>query len=115
MKADDTAMKDNITALRDKYIKNIQRFVLMDDTFMRKVFEDKECAELLLRIILNRDDLTVNSVTSQQCVNNLQGRSVQLDIYAVDKNNRHYNIEVQRDDRGTVPGTGALQQQPYGR
>ncbi len=95
--------KDNMSILRDKYLKSIQRFVLMDDTFMRKVFEDKECAELLLRIILNRDDLTVNSVTSQQRINNLQGRSVQLDIYAVDKNNRHYNIEVQRDDSGAVP------------
>jgi len=95
--------KDNISILHDKYLKNIKRFVLMDDTFMRKVFEDKECAELLLRIILNRDDLTVESVDSQQYVNNLQGRSVQLDIYAVDKNNRHYNIEVQRDDDGAVP------------
>ncbi len=103
MKAGDAALKDNIKALRDKYIKNIQRFVLMDDTFMRKVFEDKECAELLLRIILNRDDLTVEKAETQHCLNNLQGRSVQLDIYAVDKNKRHYNIEVQRDDNGAIP------------
>ena len=31
---------------------------------------------------------------------NLQGRSVRLDILAVDRNNRAYNIEVQRSDRG---------------
>ena len=37
----------------------IRNFRLMDDTFMSKVFEDKACAELLLRIILGRDDLTV--------------------------------------------------------
>lgn len=37
----------------------IRNFRLMDDTFMSKVFEDKACAEPLLRIILGRDDLTV--------------------------------------------------------
>lgn len=30
----------------------------------------------------------------------MQGRSVRLDILAVDRNNRAYNIEVQRSDRG---------------
>jgi len=33
---------------------------------------------------------------------NLQGRSVRLDILAVDHANRIYNIEVQRSDRGAV-------------
>lgn len=31
---------------------------------------------------------------------NLQGRSARLDILAVDEENRVYNIEIQRDDRG---------------
>ena len=33
-------------------------------------------------------------------IKNLQGRSVRLDILAVDEQNRAYNIEVQRSDRG---------------
>ena len=82
-----------------QYIRN---FRLMDDDFMGKVFEDTACAEFLLKIILNRDDLTVREVHGQHDLKNLQGRSVRLDILAVDHANRVYNIEVQRSDRGAV-------------
>ena len=69
---------------------------------MAKVFEDKKCVELLLKIILEKD-LTVEKVVSQYSIKNLQGRSIRLDIYAVDINNKHYNIEVQRDNGGAAP------------
>ena len=77
----------------------------MDDTFMCKVFEDKSCAELLLRVILNRDDLTVVRVVSQFGIKNLQVRSARLDIYAVDDKEKHYDVEVQRSDDGAAPIT----------
>lgn len=67
---------------------------------MSKVFEDTECAEFLLQIILNRDDLKVKKSNSQYSIKNLQGRSVRLDILAVDRQNRVYNIEIQRNDKG---------------
>lgn len=73
---------------------------LLDDDFMNKVFEDKACAEFLLQIILQRSDLKVAQVHVQHEVKNLQGRSARLDILAVDEENRVYNIEIQRDDRG---------------
>lgn len=52
------------------------------------------------QIILNRDDLTVQEVHGQHDLKNLQGRSVRLDILAVDQENHTYNIEVQRNDHG---------------
>lgn len=52
------------------------------------------------RCVLKRDDLTVKEVHGQYSIKNLQGRSVRLDILAVDRENRAYNIEVQRSDRG---------------
>ena len=73
---------------------------LLDDDFMQKVFEDKACTEFLLQIILNRTDLKVLRVNGQQDIKNLQGRSVRLDIVAVDADNRVYNIEIQRSDKG---------------
>ena len=73
---------------------------LIDDDFMAVVFEDRSCAEFLLQIILKREDLTVREVHGQYGIKNLQGRSVRLDILAVDEQNRAYNIEVQRSDRG---------------
>ena len=81
-------------------LERIRNFRLMDDDFMSKVFEDKDCAEFLLRIILERDDLTVQEVHGQHDLKNLQGRSVRLDILAVDHANRTYNVEVQRSDHG---------------
>ena len=73
---------------------------LIDDDFKAAVFEDRTCAEFLLQIILKRDDLTVKEVHGQYSIKNLQGRSIRLDILAVDQKNRAYNIEVQRSDRG---------------
>ena len=73
---------------------------LIDDDFMAAVFEDRTCAEFLLQIILKRDDLTVKEVHGQYSIKNLQGRSIRLDILAVDQKNRAYNIKVQRSDRG---------------
>lgn len=53
-------------------LRRIRDFRLMDDNFMSKVFEDKPCAEFLLRIILNRDDLKVKEVHGQHDLNNIQ-------------------------------------------
>ena len=86
-----------------KHEEDLQRlpvFRLLQDDIMSKVFEDKNCVEFLLQIILKRDDLKVTSVSSQYVIKNLQGRSVRLDILAVDRQNQVYNIEIQRSDRG---------------
>lgn len=82
-------------------LQKLQEFSLMDDEFMTKVFEDSlECTELILRIILDKQDLQVKSVRTQYTIKNLQGRSVRLDIFADDSEDKKYNIEIQRDDRG---------------
>lgn len=81
-------------------LQRIREFRLIDDDFMAAVFEDHACAEFLLQIILKRNDLVVREVHGQYNIKNLQGRSVRLDILAVDQDNRAYNIEVQRSDRG---------------
>lgn len=84
----------------EEYLYRIQNLRLIDDNFMTKVFEDKECSEFLLQVILDRDDLTIREVHSQYGLNNIQGRSARLDILAVDEQNKAYNIEIQRNDRG---------------
>ena len=86
-----------------KHQEDLQRlrgFRLLDDDFMTKVFEDISCAELLLRIILNDEGIRVLEAHSQRGIKNLQGRSVKLDILAVDSHIRVFNVEVQRSDRG---------------
>lgn len=90
-----------------KLIKNekvrawINQLCLFDDIFFNAAFADnKECTQLVLRIILGMDDLTVISVKTQDSIKNIYGRSVRLDVLAEDSTGKIYNIEVQRGDSG---------------
>ena len=59
-----------------------------------------EATELLLRIVLDREDLKVKKVTTQKAMKNLQGRDIYLDIDAVDSNGSEIDIEIQRANQG---------------
>lgn len=86
---------------RQETLKRIQEFCLLDDEFMTRCFaDDSRCTELVLRIVMEKDDLKVIRSNTQYTVKNLQGRSVRLDVYAIDGNGKEYNIEVQRADNG---------------
>ena len=96
-------MKYRIPGLAQKKRDLINNLCLMDDEFMKRCFEGhNECVELIIRIILNRDDLVVLSSTIQETLTG-PGREVRLDILATDKDGRKYNIEFQRDNSGANP------------
>lgn len=84
-------------------MERIKKLRLIDDNFMTKVFEDKECVEVLLKAILKKKDLKVSVVNVQYDIKNLQGRSVRLDVLAEDGDGKLYNIEIQRNNHGAVP------------
>lgn len=90
----------DIQKKHEEDLERLRNFRLLDDDFMSKVFEDTACAQFLLQIILQCKDLKVRHVHVQHEVNNLQGRSITLDIFAVDSLENIYNIEVQRSDKG---------------
>ena len=74
---------------------------LIDDDFMNACFDGYiEGTELLLRIILNKQDIHVRKVTTQRRMKNLLGKDICLDIDADDDYGKEYNIEVQRADKG---------------
>ncbi len=81
----------------------IKAMRLMDDNFMTAVLSDKACAELVIRIILDRDDITVKKTWTQYPINSLKNHSVRLDVYAEDSKGTKYDIEIQRSDRGATP------------
>lgn len=92
---------NNANNKQKELLNKIKEFRLLDDDFMSKVFEDNyECIELLLHIIMGKPDLKVKEARTQYSIKNLVGRSVRLDIYAVDNIGKKYNIEVQRVDKG---------------
>ena len=93
--------KETADKKHEEDLRRIANFRLMDDDFMTKCFEDSpECVELVLKIILGRDDLKVIDVHTQWFVKNLLKRSVRLDILATDSHSKKNNIEIQREDKG---------------
>ena len=87
----------------EKYRDKIQKMRILDDDFMKAVFDDNiEGTQDVLRIILDKKDLIVESVQVQRELKNLQGRSVRLDVFATDSSGKRYNIEIQRASKGAV-------------
>ena len=81
----------------------IEKLCLLDDNLMTLVFDRNiEATELLLNIILQRDDLKVLEAVAQREYKNPMsgGRSITIDIYARDGNGKIYDIEVQRASSG---------------
>jgi hypothetical protein len=71
---------------------------LFDDNLMSLVFDgNNEATELLLKIILKRDDITVISVVGQREFQSpvVGGRNIRLDILAKDSTGKHYNMGYQ--------------------
>lgn len=89
-------------------LERLRTFRPIDDTFMRRLFKDnKELAELVLRIILAKPDLQVTSVETQVDMKRVTGaRSLCLDAEAVDSENKKYDIEVQKASSGAKPKRG---------
>lgn len=76
---------------------------LFDDDLMSMVFDGNiPATELLLRIILRRDDIKIISVVGQREFQNAvaDGRNIRLDIFAIDSMGKHYNCEVQNRLKG---------------
>lgn len=77
---------------------------LTDNLFFTKCFsENPECVDLMLRIILGRDDLKVMRASVQKWVVNLGRHSAILDILAEDSNGDVYDIEIQNDESEAEP------------
>lgn len=85
----------------EKDLKAIAEFKLFDDTFMSAVFDGQIAeTELLIRVVLGRDDIEVISSKAQYYITNIYGHEVRLDILAKDKEGKYYHFEVQRSKAG---------------
>lgn len=70
----------------------------IDDDFLKKMAEDREFCQEIIRTIIGDEKLLVVESRSQDTIKNLQGRSVILDAHCVLKNGAHVNVEVQKAD-----------------
>ena len=82
-------------------LERIRAMRLFDDELMSLVFSGNiEATQLLIRILLNRNDLTVTKSMTQIQKTNLFGKTVKLDVVAEDIFKTEYNIEIQRAGSG---------------
>ncbi len=89
---------------REMYLERISKLRLMDDDFFSEALDGKiEAVEYILQTVLERDDLKVVETKAQVEYKSATKRSICLDIKAVDRNEEHFDIEIQRADAGTGP------------
>lgn len=82
----------------------IQEMCYFDDEFMTKCLEDYPTGiELMLRIIMNDNTLVVKEAQVQSVIKNLQGRSIRMDVKAIDLEKKQYDVEMQKADSGARP------------
>ena len=100
--------KKEVAGLNAQIEKELDRAIddltLFDDDLMSKVFDgNTEATELLLRIILERDDVKVLRVKGQVDMKSPYpgGRSIRIDIHAVDSKGVEFDVEVQRNEEGS--------------
>ena len=80
---------------------------LLDDALMCAAMKDNiPAAQLILRTIMKKDDLVITGMTVQSEYKNLYGRSLILDVDAIDSSGKRYDIEVQRAESGAYPERG---------
>ncbi len=95
---------DILSATEQTHQKDLERLKslrYMDDDFMTVCLADNfEGVELILRIILGREDIKIKSVRTQEPLKNLQGRSAILDVHATDSTDKEFDVEIQRKDAG---------------
>jgi len=85
-----------------KILNKIKDFTLMDNDFMNAVFQnDTEITSFVLQVILENPTLKVLEVKTQYHIKNIHGRTAILDVKAKDNFGKHYNIEIQRSEKGS--------------
>lgn len=97
-----------LTAKEKQHQEDLQRLRdlrPMDDDFMRCLFKDNiPLAEFVLRIIVDKQDLTIISCETQKDMKRLAGaRSICLDAYGTDAARKRYDMEIQRQEKGADP------------
>ena len=96
--------EENVIGTQHERNRNIvQKLTIMSDMFMRNVFKNLACTELILQVIMENEDLYIMEQVVQMDYKNLQGRSAILDCLARDSEDRHYNVEVENEKKRGKP------------
>ena len=95
-------MQQNKERQRQEDLARLRGLRPIDDDFLRCIFRDNiPLAQLVLSIIIKKPDLKITKLETQKDLKRLVGaRSICLDAYGVDSQNKKYDLEVQRAIHG---------------
>lgn len=86
---------------QEEYLVRIDKLRLIDDDFFSEALDGKlEAVEYILRTVLERNDIVVLETKAQVEYKSATKRSIRLDIKAVDRNQEHFDVEIQRAEEG---------------
>ena len=86
---------------QEEYLARIDKLRLIDDVFFSEALDGKiEAVEYILRTVLERNDIVVLETKAQVEYKSATKRSIRLDIKAVDRNQEHFDVEIQRAEEG---------------
>lgn len=85
-------------------VKNWEKLEISDDFMFSKVMRNQELCRRLLKVSLSISVGKIEYPEEQKSINlTADGRSVRLDVYTRDEEERIYNVEMQVADTGELP------------
>lgn len=88
--------------MNQEYLEFVQVLRLIDDIFMKVIFNDQHCIELLFNIIFE-EDISITEWHIQDEYRNLHGRTVIMDIVASTENGNIIDVEMERSLKNASP------------
>ena len=88
--------------MNEKYLKVLNKLRPIDDTFMRMIFRDHQCVELLMKIIFG-EQFSLKRFETQEDHKQVVSRSVELDIVVYTHEGAVIGIEVEKNKDNASP------------
>ena len=88
--------------MNEKYLKVLNKLRPIDDTFMRMIFKDYQCVELLMKIIFG-EQFSLKRFETQEDHKQVGSRSVELDIVVYTHEGAVIGIEVEKNKDNASP------------
>ena len=95
-------IKKEEQSMNEKYLKVLNKLRPIDDTFMRMIFRDHQCVELLMKIIFG-EQFSLKRFETQEDHKQVVSRSVELDIVVYTHEGAVIGIEVEKSKDNASP------------
>ena len=88
--------------MNQQYLEILEILRPIDNEFMKVLFKNQNCVELLVKTIFG-DDVSLMKFETEDERKNLQGRSIGMDIVATLSDGKIINIEMEKNEENATP------------